>query len=75
MLLLDELSTNQIFTSTLVEGVPVDQCVNLDEESRARIAKLIMELCLREIFQFRCMQTDPNWSNFFYDQSSEKVKI
>lgn len=30
-------------------------------------------LCLRELFEFRYMQTDPNWSNFFYDPQTHRV--
>lgn len=33
----------------------------------------ILVLCLRELFEFRFMQTDPNWSNFFYDPQQHKV--
>ncbi|KAL1463280.1 hypothetical protein WDU94_015046 [Cyamophila willieti] len=70
---IDELSTGQILTTELIEGVPVDQCVDLDYESRKHICKLVMELCLRELFQFRYMQTDPNWSNFFYNKDTKQL--
>ena len=33
----------------------------------------ILVLCLRELFEFHFMQTDPNWSNFFYDPELHKV--
>ncbi|WAR20206.1 COQ8A-like protein [Mya arenaria] len=33
----------------------------------------LLELCLRELFEFRFMQTDPNWSNFFYNPATEQV--
>ncbi|GCC40193.1 hypothetical protein chiPu_0024112, partial [Chiloscyllium punctatum] len=35
----------------------------------------ILRLCLRELFEFRYMQTDPNWSNFFFDPDSRKVSL
>lgn len=34
-----------------------------------------MKLCLNELFTFRCMQTDPNWSNFLYDASTKQVML
>lgn len=34
-----------------------------------------MSLCLKELFSFRFMQTDPNWSNFFYNIAENKVKV
>lgn len=69
----DNLSTKQIFTTELVEGIPVDKCVDLDLETRKHISKLVMELCLKELFEFRYMQTDPNWSNFFYNPETRQV--
>lgn len=72
--LTDELSTKYVFTSILIDGLPVDQCVDLDESSRIHLARLIMDLCLHELFDFLYMQTDPNWSNFFYNPDTRKVK-
>lgn len=36
---------------------------------------MVMQLCLVELFEFRCMQTDPNWSNFLYDEKSKKLML
>lgn len=35
----------------------------------------MLKLCLRELFEFRCMQTDPNWSNFLYDVNSKRLML
>ncbi|XP_075233857.1 ubiquinone biosynthesis protein COQ8, mitochondrial isoform X3 [Lycorma delicatula] len=69
----DDLCTKQVFTTELVEGIPVDKCQDLDYETRRHICGLIMQLCLREIFQFQFMQTDPNWSNFFYNPDTKQL--
>ncbi|KAI2652158.1 Atypical kinase COQ8A, mitochondrial [Labeo rohita] len=39
------------------------------------ICENILILCLRELFEFRYMQTDPNWSNFFYDPQTHRVAL
>lgn len=70
---IDELSTSQVFTTELVDGIPVDKCAEMDIETRERICKLIMRLCLMELFVFRYMQTDPNWSNFFYNPETKQL--
>ncbi|KZC11761.1 PREDICTED: aarF domain-containing protein kinase 4 [Dufourea novaeangliae] len=72
---LDELSTSQVFTTELVEGIPIDKCTSLDLETREHICKLIMRLCLKELFVFRYMQTDPNWSNFFYNVNTRQLVL
>lgn len=33
----------------------------------------MLRLCLRELFHFQSMQTDPNWTNFFFNRTDEKV--
>ncbi|XP_076292722.1 ubiquinone biosynthesis protein COQ8, mitochondrial [Lasioglossum baleicum] len=72
---IDELSTKQVFTTELVGGIPVDKCINLDMETREHICRLIMRLCLKELFVFRYMQTDPNWSNFFYNTDTRQLVL
>ncbi|XP_077466897.1 atypical kinase COQ8B, mitochondrial [Stigmatopora argus] len=70
---IDELSTRRVLAMELVQGVPLDCCVDLDQETRNKICFNILQLCLRELFEFRFMQTDPNWANFFYNSETDKV--
>ncbi|KAK2881342.1 hypothetical protein Q8A67_018610 [Cirrhinus molitorella] len=69
----DELSSRRVLTMELVHGVPLDRCVDLNQETRNEICFNILQLCLRELFEFRFMQTDPNWSNFFYNSEQNKI--
>ncbi|CAD6197406.1 unnamed protein product [Caenorhabditis auriculariae] len=62
---IDRLSSKTVLTGELVVGKPVDACVNEPQVVRDYIAGKFIELCLKEIFEWRFMQTDPNWSNFF----------
>lgn len=70
-----ELTTSSVLATELAPGIPVDQCVHLSEEHRLRICRAVMKLCLLELFQYRCMQTDPNWANFLYDEKSQKITL
>ncbi|XP_051900158.1 atypical kinase COQ8B, mitochondrial isoform X2 [Pristis pectinata] len=72
---IDELTTKRILTAELVTGVPLDKCEGLDQSTRNKICSSILELCLREVFEFRFMQTDPNWSNFFFDVEKQKLTL
>ncbi|XP_035239669.1 atypical kinase COQ8B, mitochondrial [Anguilla anguilla] len=69
----DDLTSTRVLTMELVSGVPLDGCVELDQETRNQISHNILQLCLRELFEFRFMQTDPNWANFFYNAERNKV--
>ncbi|CAH1388843.1 unnamed protein product [Nezara viridula] len=70
---IDELCTARILTTELIDGIPVDKCEDLDDSTKTTICRLIMNLCLRELFDWRYMQTDPNWSNFFFNVDSKKL--
>uniref|UniRef100_H3AEE9 Atypical kinase COQ8A, mitochondrial n=2 Tax=Latimeria chalumnae TaxID=7897 RepID=H3AEE9_LATCH len=72
---IDELSSRHVLTTVLVPGFPLDQATELSQEVRNEICAHILTLCLRELFEFRFMQTDPNWSNFFYDPQTHKVSL
>ncbi|KAJ8922528.1 hypothetical protein NQ315_007558 [Exocentrus adspersus] len=72
---IDELSTKQVFTTEMLDGIPVDQCFDLELEHREFIGEKIMELCLIEILKFRYMQTDPNWANFLYSPTKKQILL
>ncbi|XP_005414084.2 PREDICTED: aarF domain-containing protein kinase 4 isoform X1 [Chinchilla lanigera] len=70
-----ELCTTRVLGMELAGGVPLDQCQGLSQDSRNQICFQLLRLCLRELFEFRFMQTDPNWANFLYDASSHQVTL
>ncbi|XP_026070433.1 atypical kinase COQ8A, mitochondrial-like [Carassius auratus] len=72
---IDELSSQHVLTTELVPGFPLDQADGLSQELKNEICENILCLCLRELFEFRYMQTDPNWSNFFYDPQTHRVAL
>lgn len=51
----------------------MEQCMELDQETRNFVAENILSLCLTELFEFRFMQTDPNWANFMYNPATRQV--
>ncbi|XP_078398864.1 atypical kinase COQ8A, mitochondrial isoform X2 [Cetorhinus maximus] len=72
---IDHLSSKHILTTELVPGFPLDKAEELNQETRNQISENILRLCLQELFEFRFMQTDPNWSNFFYNPHTGKVAL
>ncbi|CAG9763698.1 unnamed protein product [Ceutorhynchus assimilis] len=71
----DDLTTKQVFTTELLDGLPVDQCFNMELEHRQNIGDKIMNLCLLEILRFKYMQTDPNWANFLYNPAKKQLLL
>ncbi|KAG7388772.1 putative aarF domain-containing protein kinase 4 [Phytophthora pseudosyringae] len=70
-----ELSTSRILTTQLISGVAVDKAVHLSQGVRNSIARRLLELTIHELFNWRFMQTDPNWSNFMYNASTDTIGL
>ncbi|KAL4401638.1 ubiquinone biosynthesis protein [Malassezia pachydermatis] len=69
------LSTKRVLTTEFMRGRPLTQASRLDQATRDRIASAIMELSLRELFDWHLMQTDPNWTNFLYHEGRQTIQL
>ncbi|TVU21142.1 hypothetical protein EJB05_30763, partial [Eragrostis curvula] len=74
---IDELSSKKVLTSEFVPGVPIDKVTHLSQETRNYVGCKLLELTIKELFVFRFMQacTDPNWSNFLYDDATRRFNL
>ncbi|PGH06642.1 Atypical/ABC1/ABC1-A protein kinase [Blastomyces parvus] len=68
-------SGKQVLTMEYLEGIPVTRVQNFTQAQRDWIGTQILRLSLREICEFRFMQTDPNWTNFLYNASTNKLEL
>ncbi len=70
-----QLSAQHALTTTLVRGVPLDRVAAMGQRTRDSVATRLLRLTLRQLFEFRAMQTDPNWGNFLYDAESDTLSL
>ena len=70
-----EASGKQVLTMDFMDGVTVTRVASFTQEQRDWIGTQIMRLCLREITEFKFMQTDPNWTNFLYDAQADRLVL
>ncbi|EJD05228.1 ABC1-domain-containing protein [Fomitiporia mediterranea MF3/22] len=70
-------STERVLVMQRMDGVSVGGNVvdSLSQYSRDQIASTILELCMKELFEFRMMQTDPNWSNFLWNEQTRQIEL
>lgn len=73
--IIDEASGKQVLTMERMEGIAVTKIKSFTQEQRDWIGSQILRLCLREIMEFKYMQTDPNWTNFLYNRESNKLEL
>ncbi|CAN0022763.1 unnamed protein product [Sphacelaria rigidula] len=65
----------QVLTTHLASGVPVDQVLPMPQEVRNHVARLMLRCTIKELFEWRFMQTDPNWGNFLFDRNTGKLSL
>lgn len=73
---IEPLSTRRVMVNELMNGVAVDKLDDIEgitKETKNDVAKRLLDLTLREVFEFQFMQTDPNWSNFLYDPEEDRI--
>ncbi|KAF5376145.1 hypothetical protein D9615_007657 [Tricholomella constricta] len=72
-----EGSTESVLVMERLHGTSVGDAdiSGLSNQDRDDIAAWVLELCLKELFEFRTMQTDPNWSNFLWNAKTRQVEL
>ncbi|KAK1995800.1 putative molecular chaperone [Colletotrichum falcatum] len=64
-----------VLTMDWMEGAGVTRVKSFTQEQKDWIGTQILRLCLREITEFKFMQTDPNWTNFLYNAATNKLEL
>ena len=72
---IDEASGPQVLTMDLMSGTGVTKLRGLTQDQKDWIGTQTLRLCLREITEFKYMQTDPNWTNFLYNSATNKLEL
>ncbi|KAI0471948.1 ABC1-domain-containing protein [Xylariaceae sp. FL0804] len=73
-----EASGRHVLTMEFLEGSGVVTRAgkqSLTQEQRDWIGTQLLRLCLRELAEFRFMQTDPNWTNFLYNARTRRLEL
>jgi predicted unusual protein kinase regulating ubiquinone biosynthesis (AarF/ABC1/UbiB family) len=58
------LTRKNVLAMDYVESGPIDDLVSAPQAERDRVMTLLIGLLFRELFEFRLMQTDPNFANY-----------
>ena len=70
-----ELTRKKVLAMSFAKGVPVESLADSSQALRDRVVTRLVELQFRELFEFRLVQTDPNFANFLYDRDSDRVVL
>ncbi|PYH88541.1 molecular chaperone [Aspergillus ellipticus CBS 707.79] len=73
--IIPEASGKQVLTMERLQGKAVTKIQTFTQAQRDWIGTQILRLCLREITEFKYMQTDPNWTNFLYNADTNRLEL
>ncbi len=68
-----DLTRHSVLAMDYVGGVAVESLVDTAQAERDRVMSLLFELLLRELLEFRLVQTDPNFANYQYDTRTHQL--
>ncbi len=69
----EDWSTPEILTMSYIEGAPIETLALGPQEERDRVAAALIDLTLREVFEFNVTQSDPNFANYRHDAETGKI--
>jgi predicted unusual protein kinase regulating ubiquinone biosynthesis (AarF/ABC1/UbiB family) len=70
-----DLTTQRVMAMDFMEGEPLESVREATAARRNAIGALLERLLFRELFEFRVMQTDPNFANYLYQPASGRVVL
>ncbi len=70
-----ELTTPNILVMTFVEGIAIEALAEREQAERDRVMSLLFELLFRELFEFKLVQTDPNFANYLYNTEHQQLVL
>lgn len=71
----DALSGARVLAMDFVEGQPIETLGDAPEDVRNRAMQALFGLVLRELFEYRHMQTDPNFANYRWQAASGRIVL
>jgi predicted unusual protein kinase regulating ubiquinone biosynthesis (AarF/ABC1/UbiB family) len=72
-----DLCTRAVLATDRVHARPIEDLRGSEhpQARRDRIGERLLRLVVRELFEFRFMQTDPNFGNYLFDPDGERVAL
>jgi len=73
----DDLTTRRVLAMERARGRPIDDLRSPEypQQLRDAVGEQLQRLLFREFFEFRFMQTDPNFANYLFDPDSGRLVL
>lgn len=70
-----ESCSDSVLAMEFIDGVPIEHIEHYDQSTRDFVMHSLLELLFRELFEFKMVQTDPNFANYLYIESTRQIGL
>jgi predicted unusual protein kinase regulating ubiquinone biosynthesis (AarF/ABC1/UbiB family) len=72
-----DLTTRRVLAMDFARGRPIEDLAapETPQARRDSAGEALQRLLFRELFEFRFVQTDPNFANYFYDAEEDRIRL
>ncbi|CAE6944305.1 hypothetical protein ACOMICROBIO_LMKGKHOH_04767 [Vibrio sp. B1FIG11] len=70
-----ESSSDSVLAMEFIDGSPIEQIEHYDQDTRDFVMHSLLELLFRELFEFKMVQTDPNFANYLYIENTRQIGL
>ena len=72
---IESLSSTEVLTMSFLDGQPIENLAEAPKTERTNAATALLELALRELFDWGLVQTDPNFANYLYQPDTGRIQL
>ncbi|MFH4509607.1 AarF/ABC1/UbiB kinase family protein [Vibrio alginolyticus] len=70
-----ESCSDSVLAMEFIDGSPIEQVEHYDQSTRDFVMHSLLELLFRELFEFKMVQTDPNFANYLYIENTRQIGL
>lgn len=71
----EQFSTKQILCMEYIEATPIANLAHEADSFRELVATHLFDLLFKELFEYRLVQSDPNFANYMYQKHNQKLVL
>ncbi|MDJ0805847.1 MAG: AarF/ABC1/UbiB kinase family protein [Gammaproteobacteria bacterium] len=72
---IEPLSSSEVLTMSFLDGQPIECLAEASKPERDGATTALLDLAVREMFEWGLVQTDPNFSNYLYQPDTGCVQL
>ncbi|MDW1958741.1 MULTISPECIES: ABC1 kinase family protein [Vibrio] len=70
-----ENCSDSVLAMEFIDGSPIEKIEHYDQSTRDFVMHSLLELLFRELFEFKMVQTDPNFANYLYIENTRQIGL